>query len=138
MKNDRLKQHIVDTDYYTLALSWSPAFCQNKSEIITVKFRLIWNINVVAQRILVGLFTAYGRKVARQEVLMNTLVIAKAICRWWQSRRLSNIYLNRRGNFVARRMGKHGACAFNQADDYFAKQKSYLISSNYRIPKCLN
>ncbi len=32
MKNDRLKQHIVDTDYYTLALSWSPAFAKTKEK----------------------------------------------------------------------------------------------------------
>ncbi|MFA9488614.1 MULTISPECIES: ribonuclease [unclassified Mannheimia] len=125
MKNDRLKQNIVDTDYYTLALSWSPAFCQkqrrnNNGKIPQhLKYQCdgeqtfgwvihgLWPQSRNARRI-----EDHPRYCEGDLPMLPEVTIRKYLPESPGAKLLQGEW------------EKHGACAFNQAEDYFAKQKS--------------
>lgn len=124
MKNDRLKQHIVDTDYYTLALSWSPAFCQKQKRNNHGKIpsHLEYQCGGSADFgwVIHGLWPQSGKARSVDEhpryCQGDLPMVAEQTIKQYLPESPGATLLQ--GEWE-----KHGACAFNQADDYFAKQK---------------
>lgn len=133
MKNDRLKQNIVETDYYLLALSWSPAFCQNQKRNNNGKIpphlqyqcgdatRFGWVIH--------GLWPQSGTALSVDEhprycqgdlPMVEEQTIRKYLPESPGARLLQGEW------------EKHGACAFNRAEDYFEKQK--MLFNSLKLP----
>lgn len=56
MKNDPIGQNAsAKFHYYTLVLSWSPAFCDvPTSALVAINYRIRWNCNAVIQKIWLG------------------------------------------------------------------------------------
>lgn len=139
MKNDRLKQNIAETDYYLLALSWSPAFCQsqkrnNKGKVPQhLKFQCDgtqqfgWVIH--------GLWPQSGKARAIDEhpryCQGDLPMVAENTIRKYLPESPGATLLQ--GEWE-----KHGACAFNRAEEYFEKQKTLfnaLNLPNFATPK---
>lgn len=139
MKNDRLKQNIVDTDYYTLALSWSPAFCQkqrrnNNGKVPQhLKYQCdgsqefgwvihgLWPQSEEARRV-----DEHPRYCQGDLPMVDENTIKK--------------YLPESpgATLLQGEWEKHGACAFNQPEDYFARQQALyndLVLPNVEMSK---
>lgn len=131
MKNDRLKQNIVETDYYMLALSWSPAFCQRQKQNNNGKVPQHLKYQCAGEQqfgwVIHGLWPQSSKAKRVDEhprycqgdlpmVAENTI----------------KTYMNESpgATLLQGEWEKHGACAFNQASEYFAKQKSLYQALN--------
>lgn len=125
MKNDRLKQNIVDTDYYTLALSWSPAFCQKqrRSNNGKVPSHLKYQCDGGQEFgwVIHGLWPQSGKARAIDEhprYCQGDLPMVE------ENTIRKYLPESPGATLLQGEWEKHGACAFNQAEDYFAKQKT--------------
>ena len=124
MKNDRLKQHIVETDYYILALSWSLAFCQKQKRNNHGKIpsHLEYQCGGSADFgwVIHGLWPQSGKARSVDEhpryCQGDLPMVAEQTIKQYLAESPGATLLQ--GEWE-----KHGACAFNQANDYFAKQK---------------
>lgn len=131
MASDPLGQHIASTDYYQLALSWSPSFCEeqrrkNSGKVPThLQFQCheaatfgwvihgLWPQNAQARTVSEQPRFCQGDLPPLPENLIKAYLAespgAKLLQGQWE---------------------KHGACAFDNAESYFAKQKALFRSLN--------
>lgn len=138
MANDKFGQHNAPVDYYMLALSWSPAFCESTREANqgNVPQRLqyqcvgdnfgwiihgLWPQNKNAQRIEDHpRFCQGDLPPVPSQIIQQYLPEAPGAA------------------LLQGEWEKHGACAFNDAESYFKKQRELFYSlklPNKNMPK---
>lgn len=129
MKNDRLKQNIVETDYYTLALSWSPAFCQKQKRNNNGKVpqHLKYQCDGSQQFgwVIHGLWPQSGKARRIDEhprYCQGDLPMVE------ENTIKQYLPESPGATLLQGEWEKHGACAFDKAAEYFAKQKSLYDS----------
>ena len=105
MANDKFGQHNAPVDYYMLALSWSPAFCESTREA-KVMCRNAYSINVLVI-ILVGSFTVCGHKIKMQNALKIIRAFAKGIYHQCQVRLFNSICLKPQALHYYKENGKN-------------------------------
>ena len=132
MANDNLGQNKnAPVDYYMLALSWSPSFCEtqrNKNNGEVPK-HLAFQCNQAAQLgwVIHGLWPqAANARSASDHPRFCQGDLPKL------PEDLIKQYMPESpgANLLQGQWEKHGACAFNNASDYFAKQKQLFRSLN--------
>lgn len=132
MSNDNLGQNKhAPVDYYMLALSWSPSFCEtqrNKNNGEVPK-HLAFQCNQAAQLgwVIHGLWPqAANARSASDHPRFCQGDLPKL------PEDLIKQYMPESpgANLLQGQWEKHGACAFNNAGDYFAKQKQLFRSLN--------
>lgn len=122
MANDKLGRNNVATDYFQLALSWSPAFCDSQREKhgdIPASSR--YQCHNEFGWVIHGLWpqSAKARDVAEHPRFCQGDLPALPFDTF-------KPYLNSSPSaaLLQGQWEKHGACAFNRAEDYFARQQA--------------
>lgn len=107
MRNDHIGQNAkAPVDYYMLALSWSPGFCDIQRENMAISCLIPLNINVEITALLVGLYMGYGHKMQMLALFQIILVLQRRFTRL-AKRFISTIFGDFSGReIIARRMGK--------------------------------
>ncbi len=131
MKNDRLKQNIVETDYYTLALSWSPAFCQkqkrNNNGKVPQHLKFQCDGSQQFGWVIHRLWPQSGKAKHIDEhpryCQGDLPMVAENTIKTYMPESPGATLLQ--GQWE-----KHGACAFNQPAEYFSKQKALYQELN--------
>ncbi|QHB17289.1 ribonuclease T2 family protein [Mannheimia pernigra] len=139
MKNDRLKQNLVETDYYLLALSWSPGFCQrqkrNNNGKVLPHFKYQCDGTKSFGWVIHGLWPQSAKAHAIDEhpryCQGDLPMVAENTIKHYLPESPAATLLQ--GEWE-----KHGACAFHDARAYFEKQKTLfnaLNLPNFATPK---
>lgn len=131
MANDRLGQNIVPVDYYMLSLSWSPSFCEEQKHKHHGKLpkHLEFQCNQAAEYgwVIHGLWpqSAKARQVSEHPRFCQGDLPPLAPS-------LIKPYLadSPGAGLLQGQWEKHGACAFERAEEYFAKQQTLFHSLN--------
>lgn len=132
MAQDRFGQNNVPTDYFMLALSWSPEFCQEQRERNGGKVPAANRYQCESGQfgwVIHGLWpqSAKAMSVEQQPRFCQGDLPPLAI-------ETFKPYLNASpsNTLLQGQWEKHGACAFPTADAYFAQQQS--LFDNLRLP----
>lgn len=131
MANDKYGQHAVAFDYYMLSLSWSPSFCEQQKQKNggNVPSHLQFQCNEAAQFgwVIHGLWP--------QKANAHAISDHPRFCQGDLppvSADLIKKHLPESpgAKLLQGQWEKHGACAFNDAQSYFAKQQALFRSLN--------
>lgn len=132
MAQDRFGQNNIPADYYMLALSWSPSFCEeqrrkhqgnipthlqlqcNQAATFGWVIHGLWPQNAHAQAISEHPRFCQGDLPALPQTLIKRYLPESPGARLLQGQ-----------------WEKHGACAFSDAESYFAKQKALFRDLNF-------
>ncbi|MDO4697452.1 MAG: ribonuclease [Pasteurellaceae bacterium] len=131
MANDRLGQNNIPADYYMLALSWSPSFCEEQRRKhngdIPKHLQLQCNQAATFGWVIHGLWpqNAHAQAISEHPRFCQGDLPALP-------QTLIKQYLPESpgANLLQGQWEKHGACAFSDAESYFAKQKALFRDLN--------
>lgn len=131
LAKDKFGQHLAPVDYYMLSLSWSPSFCEQQKQKNDGKIpaHLQFQCNQAAKFgwVIHGLWP--------QNANAQTIGDHPRFCQGDLppvSEAVIKKYLPESpgASLLQGEWEKHGACAFNDAESYFAKQKELFRSLN--------
>lgn len=131
MARDKIGQNLAPVDYYMLALSWSPSFCEEQKQKnggnipkhlqfqCNQAARLGWVIHGLwPQNANARSYTEHPRFCQGDLPMLPSELITQYLPEAPGARLLQGQW------------EKHGACAFNTAENYFAKQKALFRELN--------
>ncbi|AUI66978.1 MULTISPECIES: ribonuclease [Glaesserella] len=132
MARDNLGQNKnASVDYYMLALSWSPSFCENQRNKNNgeIPQHLAFQCNQAAQLgwVIHGL---WPQSATARDASDHPRFCQGDLPKLPESLIKQYMPESPGASLLQGQWEKHGACAFNSAEDYFAKQKQLFRSLN--------